>query len=171
MLNSPKAGCQQLDSKHILKLALLQWDVLTTRQPSCEVTVPPDPSRFKDDVGAPMWISGLDTVGLFHMTEQQLQRRNVLVVYKDRYDSRWVNKRYSLEDVYNAAKLSPNYPIDEPLDAALDRYLAKIKECGKGVMAFLPPCCKCKGCVNIAVGPTEGGTNFIISMMLRMSQS
>jgi hypothetical protein len=146
---------QELGDDHVVKKSLLQWDERTSRstttasgisiQPATTPGTSTQPTasgttRFKDVVGNPMWIDGWDISGLFHMNQQQLQRRQERPIYPHR---RFIHKRYLLQQVYEAALRTPSCPIDETPDQALERYLAKVKKCGKDTMFLLNPYCDC----------------------------
>ncbi|KAF2831487.1 hypothetical protein CC86DRAFT_342330 [Ophiobolus disseminans] len=178
MLGKPKA-CRDVDDSHIVKKGLLQWKGLTDRpapdsaaastptvgQDTSNTTTPAATSRFQDAAGNPIWIDGFDIIALFHMTEQQLKRRGVRPIYSNRFNRQYRSKRYLLEKVYAAAVVNANCPIDETPDQALDRYLAKLQKCGRGLLICLPSYCECGDCEDIRCGPTKAGYTFRMKML------
>jgi hypothetical protein len=79
------------------------------------------------------------------------------------------NKKFLLYEVYEAACRTPKCPIDEMPDQNVERYLEKVKKCGKGQMYSLPMFCSpCKDCDDLRAGPTEEGEKFWLRMQLKM---
>ncbi|KAI2477999.1 hypothetical protein Ptr902_10682 [Pyrenophora tritici-repentis] len=182
MLTNAKA-CKDLDEGHIVRRAIVHWDseakntepaVTPSKAPSARSgpaatsAAPGSPAaRFRDSQGKKKWIDGMDIIGLFHMTESQLTRAGVKANPKKIEDDEdpfypvnWRYKSYDLQKVYNAAVRSPNCPRDETLDQALERYLEKLRKCGRGKMRLLPAYCQCKDCDDITSGPTSAGSDF-----------
>jgi hypothetical protein len=174
MLTNPKA-CKDSDDGHNVKKGLLHWQsavegTVTASLSAGRVTsisktstsaANPQTARFRDSHGRNIWITGYDIFGLFHMTEAQLKRSGVHATssYSNGMKQYRTNV-YTLQKVYEAAVSTPNCPIDETPDEALERYLAKVEKCGGGRMMALPKHCKCNECETIWCGPTRGGRSF-----------
>ena len=77
--------------------------------------------------------------------------------------------KFPLQQVWEVAKRTPNCPLDQTPDEAVDRYLLKIQKCGKGNMVSLNITCECDDCHEIrGGGPSEAGQRFYVNMMMEM---
>jgi hypothetical protein len=185
MLTNEKA-CEGVNDDHIVRQALLQWNY----QAGHQATVPPsveNPSvpagkageaslrkpsnevsaRFKDTTRELIWITGHDIIGLFHMQYHQLQRFGV----KDTKRSCGIpfrTQKFYPYQFYEVALRTPNCPIDETPDEAVERYLEKIKRSGEGKMSTLKLYCGCRDCDGLRSGPTMEGERFYKSMEKEM---
>jgi hypothetical protein len=113
------------------------------------------PARFHNNGGTVsqlnvplLWISSFDIIAIFHMKAHHLERWGV-----NPFDLPWNEsnkgfrmRRYFLHQVYDAAVRTSGRPIHKTPDAALDRYLDKVKRRG------LHPCCPCDTCDDLRVG-------------------
>jgi hypothetical protein len=112
--------------------------------------------RTLSQINAPLlWISGFDIIATFHMKAHHLERWGVNpfdLSYRGSNKSRL--RRYFLHQVYDAAVRTSGRPIHETPDAALDRYLDKVKRCG------LHPCCPCYPCDDLRAGTRREGEGF-----------
>ncbi|CAA9964437.1 hypothetical protein CFE70_010513 [Pyrenophora teres f. teres 0-1] len=181
MLTNPKA-CKDLNEDHIVRRAVVHWDSEAkntapavapsqaspaSNGPAADSAIPESAAtRFRDSRGMDIWITGMDIIGLFHMKESQLTRAGVRKLRSFvRFGPKEYRKNlYSLQQVYNAAVRTPNCPKDETPDQALERYLEKVRKCGRGDMLSLPFFCECRDCDDIRCGPTRGGTEFWLLM-------
>ena len=190
MLTAEKA-CKGVDENHIVRRGLLQWNnqagYRATIPPSDEVppyatgkNAPsllkklvvsvPSPERFKTACGKTIWICGSDIIGLFHMQRHQLNRFGVKEIqeYRDS-DKRFWKLKYSLEQVWEVAKRTPNCPRDQTPDEAVDRYLLKVHKCGNGGIGSLRIVCEHKDCQEMRTGgPSEAGQKFWVNMFKEM---
>jgi hypothetical protein len=179
MLTNPKA-CKDSEDDHIVEKGLVHWESevagtvtanptatkATSSSKASESAAVSQTSRFRDSQGRVIWIIGFNVIGLFYMTEAQLKRNGVRATSGNLYGTRQYRTNvYILQKVYEAAVRTPNCPIDETPDQALERYLEKFNKCGGGRVMALPQYCDCNDCETIRCGPTPGGMRFFQQML------
>jgi hypothetical protein len=173
-----REACNGVDDDHIVRQGLIQWN----NQAGYQATIPssdeippyttgiaapnvlkkmkysfPSPERLKARFKEPIWIDGYDIIGLFHMQKHQLARFDIWPLERgNRFDKGFRTKKYRLDEVYAVATFTPNCPIQETPDQAVERYFKKFEKCGKGRWDQLNRLCECEDCSTMHCGGEPG---------------
>ena len=104
------------------------------------------------------------------MQRHQLNRFGVKDIQEYHgYDKRFGMLKYSLEQVWEVAKRTPNCPLDQMPDEAVDRYLLKVQKCGNGRMESLSITFECEDCEEMRRGgPSEPRQRFWVILHMQM---
>lgn len=83
-------------------------------------------------------------------------------------DKQYGTAVYDLEKSYKGASYHAKLPPRrKPREKGLNRYVEKVKRCGRGTMRGLHKFCECRQCATVRAGESCGGGDFVQGLIMQ----